>query len=477
MIGSLKSKTIYGVLWSVVERFSVQVLYFIMGLLLARLLLPSDYGIVGMLAIFLAISQTFVDSGFSAALIQKKNRTEIDYSTVFFFNIGVSLFFYMILYFSAPLIARFYNLPELTLLTKVIGINVIITSFAVVQRTKLTIMLDFKTQAKASLASVFIGGCIGITMAYKGFGVWALVIQSLLRNSSEMLILMILSKWIPKAVFSKNSFKSLFAFGSKLLGAGLINTIYKNIYILVIGKVFSASELGYYTRAQQFQKMPSENITSILQRVTFPVFSSIQDDDEKLARAFREFIKLTVFIIFPLMFGLATVAGPLIRVVLTDKWAPAIPLLQLLCFAGILYPVHAININVLNVKGRSDLVLKLEIIKKIIISITILVTFSFGTKVLIIGQIFTSLIAFFINTYYTGTLINYNSFAQIKDIMPITIISVIMAFGVWLAMITVGNDLFKLLFGLTTGVIIYIFSAKIGKFDELKQIIGFIITK
>ena len=474
---NLKQETAKGFLWSAVERFSVLGLQFLMGLVLARLLLPSDYGLVGMLAIFLAISQTFVDSGFSSALIQKKNRTDTDYSTAFFFNIGIGLFFYLILFFTAPLIAKFYNIPELNSLTKVIGLNVFITSLAVVQRAKLTIKLDFKTQAKASLTSVFIGGCVGIAMAYKGYGVWALVVQSLLRNGLNTLFLWLLSKWMPKAVFSKSSFKELFSFGSKLLGAGLLNTIFQNIYLLVIGKLFSASELGFYTRAQQFQKMPSQNITSIIQRVTFPVLSSIQDDDEKLIKAYSNFIRLSAFVVFPLMIGLAVVAEPLIRLILTEKWMPTVPLLQLLCIAGMLYPVHAINLNILNVKGRSDLFLKLEIIKKLLITFAILITFSFGVKAMVIGQILTSFISFFINTHYSSKMINYGAWKQIKDMMPIIFITLLMAFGVWGVMLLGFSDILKLLIGIVVGIIIYLISAKIGNFNELNEIVSLIKNK
>ncbi|RLD61982.1 MAG: lipopolysaccharide biosynthesis protein [Bacteroidetes bacterium] len=474
---NLKQETAKGFLWSAIERFSVQGLQFLMGLVLARLLLPSDYGLVGMLAIFLAISQTFVDSGFSSALIQKKNRTDTDYSTAFFFNIGIGLFFYLILFFTAPLIAKFYNIPELNSLTKVIGLNVFITSLAVVQRAKLTIKLDFKTQAKASLTSVFIGGCVGIAMAYKGYGVWALVVQSLLRNGLNTLFLWLLSKWMPKAVFSKSSFKELFSFGSKLLGAGLLNTIFQNIYLLVIGKLFSASELGFYTRAQQFQKMPSQNITSIIQRVTFPVLSSIQDDDEKLIKAYSNFIRLSAFVVFPLMIGLAVVAEPLIRLILTEKWMPTVPLLQLLCIAGMLYPVHAINLNILNVKGRSDLFLKLEIIKKLLITFAILITFSFGVKAMVIGQILTSFISFFINTHYSSKMINYGAWKQIKDMMPIIFITLLMAFGVWGVMLLGFSDILKLLIGIVVGIIIYLISAKIGNFNELNEIVSLIKNK
>jgi teichuronic acid exporter len=467
---SLKQKTTKALLWSSVERFSAKGLQFIVGIILARLLLPSDYGLIGMITIFLAISQTFVDSGFSNALIQKKDRNETDYSTVFFFNIGVGLFSYMILFFCAPLIANFFNSPELTSLTRVIGINVFITSLTVVQVAKLTISLDFKTQVKASFPSIIIGGTVGIIMAYKGYGVWALVIQSLVISGLNTLFLWLFSKWIPKAVFSKTSFKQLFSFGSKLLVTGLLNTIFINIYLIVIGKLFSAKQLGFYTRALQLQKFPSENITGIMQRVSFPVLSSLQDDNKKLETTFRLFIRLSVFVIFPLMIGLAVVSEPLIRLILTDKWMPVVPLLQLLCIVGMLYPLHAINLNILYVKGRSDLVLKLEVIKKILISIAILVTFSFGVKALVIGQIFTSIFAFFINTYYSGKMVNYSTWKQIKDIIPIVLIALFMALGVWMTMLIFDKDALKLLIGIVTGFILYIFFAKIGNFMELKEI-------
>ena len=472
MTDSLKRETAKGFIWSAIERFSVQGLQFLLGLILARLLLPTDYGLVGMLAIFLAISQSFIDSGFSSAFIQKKDRTEEDFSTTFFFNIGVGLFFYLLLFLCAPLIANFYKTPELILLTKVIGINVFITSLAVVQRAKFTIRLDFKTQAKASLVSVLIGGCMGIAMAYKGFGVWAIVIQSILQNGINTLLLWVLSKWIPMAVFSKKSFKSLFSFGSKLLGAGLLDTFFRNIYLLVIGKLFNAAELGFYTRAEQFQKMPSENITGIIQRVTFPVLSSIQDDDEKLLKAYRSFIRISVFIVFPLMIGLALVAGPLIFLLLTEKWMPVVPLLQLLCVAGMLYPVHAINLNILNVKGRSDLFLRLEVIKKSVFTVILLITIPIGIKALVIGQIFISFIGFFINTYYSGKIINYGAWKQFKDMLPTTIITLIMALTIWLAVIPFDNAAVKLLVGVVTGAVSYILCAIIGNLKELNEIIS-----
>ena len=257
VLSSLKQKTISGVLWSCVERFSVQGIQFVIMVIMARILLPSDYGMIGMLAIFIAIAQTLIDSGFSNALIQKKDRSEIDYSTVFYFNIVVGIILYFILFFSSPLIARFYNTPELTGLTRVLALNLFINSLAVVQRAILSIKIDFKTQAKASFSAAIISGIVGIVMAYTGFGVWSLAVQTVLNAFVNTVLLWIFSKWIPLKVFSFESFKKLFAFGSKLLASGLLDTIYRNIYTIVIGKKFASTDLGYFTRADQFAQFPS----------------------------------------------------------------------------------------------------------------------------------------------------------------------------------------------------------------------------
>ena len=273
VLSSLKQKTLSGVLWSCVERFSVQGIQFVIMVIMARILLPSDYGMIGMLAIFIAIAQTLIDSGFSNALIQKKDRSEIDYSTVFYFNIAVGIVLYFILFFSSPLIARFYNTPELTGLTRVLALNLFINSLAVVQRAILSIKIDFKTQAKASFSAAIISGIVGIVMAYTGFGVWSLAVQTVLNAFVNTVLLWIFSKWIPLKVFSFESFKKLFTFGSKLLASGLLDTIYRNIYTIVIGKKFASTDLGYFTRADQFAQFPSSNLTGIIQRVTFPVLS------------------------------------------------------------------------------------------------------------------------------------------------------------------------------------------------------------
>lgn len=424
--------------------------------------------------VFLAISQVFIDSGFSTALIQKKDRTETDYATVFYFNVVLGILLYGLLFAGAPLISRFYHQPELVRITRIWGINVIFISLAVVQRAKLTIQVDFKTQAKASFLSVVLSGITGIVWAYEGYGVWALVVQTLLNNALNTLLLWVYARWIPLRQFSTESFTRLFGFGSKLLGAGILDTIYKNLYPLIIGKLFSSAALGYYTRADQFCQLPSSNVTGIIQRVTFPVLCELQEDKEKLKQVYRKFVQMTALVIFPLMLGLAAVSVPAIRLILTDKWLPSALMLQLLCLSGMLYPIHALNLNLLNVKGRSDLFLRLEIIKKGIITIAILLTFREGVIALIVGQVATSFITLFINTYYTKKMIDYGMLDQLKDLSKILFLSIFTAVFMWSITLLPCSDLLKLALCISAGSGMYLGLAcwfNIGHIREIGQII------
>ena len=477
VLSSLKQKTLSGVLWSCVERFSVQGIQFVIMVIMARILLPSDYGMIGMLAIFIAIAQTLIDSGFSNALIQKKDRSEIDYSTVFYFNIAVGIVLYFILFFSSPLIARFYNTPELTGLTRVLALNLFINSLAVVQRAILSIKIDFKTQAKASFSAAIISGIVGIVMAYTGFGVWSLAVQTVLNAFVNTVLLWIFSKWIPLKVFSFESFKKLFTFGSKLLASGLLDTFYRNIYTIVIGKKFASTDLGYFTRADQFAQFPSSNLTGIIQRVTFPVLSEIQDDDERLAHAYRKFLRLSAYMIFPLMTGLAAVAYPFINCLLTEKWTFTALLLQILCFSYMWYPVHAINLNLLQVKGRSDLFLKLEIYKKIMGIVVLGVTIPLGLVAMCWGTIIASLFSLVINTYYTGKLIHVGLFKQLRDLSPALFYSLTMAIVVYLTTCLFADQLLQLLIGIITGIIYYLLVSYATKSQDLKEFLLLIKRK
>lgn len=470
MSESLKSKTAKGVIWSSIERFSTQGIQFLIMIVMARLLTPEDYGLIGMVAIFLAVSQSLIDSGFSQALIRKQNRTEADNSTVFYFNIIISSLLYIILYISAPFVADFYNQPELTKVMRIICLGVIINSLAVVQRALLTIKIDFKTQAKSSLIAAIFSGCIGIFIAYNGLGVWALVIQQLLNLTTNTLLLWFFSRWRPKAIFSWNSFRELFAFGSKLLISGLIDTLYKNIYPIVIGKLFNASSLGHYTRAHQFSEFPSSNVTGIIQRVTYPVLCGIQDDTMRLKEIYRKFLKLSAFVIFPLMIGLAAIAKPFVNIMLGTQWEFCGQLLQIICFSMMWYPIHAINLNLLQVKGRSDLFLRLEIIKKILGISVLCITAPWGLIYMCYGQIFNSLVALIINTYYTGKLIQVGYLKQMRDLVPTIILSLTMFATICIANTYISSDIFQLITGIIVGVIVYFSGSYLFKFNELETI-------
>lgn len=477
MSQSLKQKTVHGVIWSSIERFSVQGIQFVLQILMARILSPEDYGAIAMLAIFVAISQSFIDSGFSNALIRKVDRTEKDYATVFYFNIVVGIVFYLILFFTSPLIASFYNTPILEPLTKVIALNLFFNSMCVVQQARLTIRLDFKTQAVVSLISVVLSGAVGLWMAHAGYGVWSLAIQTVLQTAFRMVFFWLLAKWRPIEKFSKESFKEMFSYGSKLLASGLLDTIYRNVYTIIIGKVFSSSTLGYYSRADQFAQFPSSNLTGILQRVTFPILSTIQNEEERLRINYRKFLRLSAFIVFPLMIGLAAVAEPFIYLVLTPKWAGIVPVLQVICLAYMWYPIHAINLNLLQVKGRSDLFLKLEIIKKGNITLMLLLTVPLGILAICIGKIINSILSLVINTYYTGKLIRVGFFMQMRDILPILLNCVAMYLVITVVIHFIPNHLLKLAIGILSGVFYYITMASLFKSAELKELLLIIKRK
>ena len=447
-------------------------------ILMARILTPADYGIVGMLAIFIAVSQSLVDSGFSQALIRKQDRSEIDNSTVFYFNIAVGIVLYLLLFFCAPLIADFYNEPLLVPVTRTIGLSVVFNSLAVVQRALLTVKLDFKTQAKTTFVGAILSGSIGITMAYTGFGVWAIVWQQISNLAIVTILLWILSHWKPIWAYSWKSFRELFGFGSKLLASGLLDTIFKNLYLIVIGKFFKASDLGYYTRAHQFTDFASSNITGIFQRVTYPVLCTIQNDDARLRDVYRRLLKTSAFIIFPLMMGLAAVATPMVTSFLTEKWLFSAVLIQILSFSQMWYPVHAINLNLLQVKGRSDLFLKLEIIKKIIITVTLCLTLPFGLIPICWGMLANSIIALVINTHYTGKLIHLGFLSQMKDLLPTLLLSLVTGGVVYLTVSLIQlNSWFSLGIGIIEGISIYIFAAKLLQFKEFSELLSIIRRK
>ena len=474
MAESLKGKTLKGTFWSSIERFSAQGVGFLVMVIMARILTPSDYGLVGELTVFIAISQALVDSGFSQALIRKQDRTETDNSTVFYFNIVVGLVLYLILYACAPLIAKFYGEPILTPMTRLISLSILINSLVVVQRAILTINIDFKTQAKASFTASVLAGIGGIWLAYRGSGVWSIVWYQLMNLCFNAVLLWYFSKWRPRLLYSWKSFRELFGFGSKLAAASVLNSVYNNIYLLVIGKVFKTSDLGYYTRAHQFSDFPSSNLTGVLQRVIYPVLCSITDNKERLKQAYLRFLRIAAFVIFPLMMGLAAVAHPLIVLVLEEKWAFSAVLLQILCFSMMWYPIHAINLNLLQAEGRSDLFLKLEVWKKLLGLTILCITLPFGLIAMCWGMVLNSIIALIINTHYTGKLIGLGLFKQLKDVFPALFYSISMGLVVWLFVQILPGNATKLAGGIAIGILYYLFVTKITGSRDLRELISLI---
>ena len=476
---SLKQKTFKGVIWSAVERFSTQGVQFVFSILLARLLTPNDYGMIAMLTIFLAICQTFIDSGFANAVIRKIDRNEKDMATMFFFNIGMSLVCYAIIYFAAPFIASFYKMDELTLILRILALRLIIQSFATIQATNLTIRIDFKKQAKISLSAAILSGIVGIGFAYKGYGVWALVIQSLFSSTFSSILYWIVVRWHPQCFFDKESFKSLFSYGSKLLISGLLDTIYNNLYPLVIGKFYTPAQLGAFAKADHFSQFPSQNVMRILHRVSFPVLSTLQNDPQRMRSCFLKFINYSALIIFPLMLGLLALSKPMTLLFLTERWSEMIPLLQILCVAMMWYPVHAINLNVLQVLGRSDLFLKLEIIIKILGLTTLLITLPISITAMCVGQIVNSILCLFINTYYSRKFINAGIVEQMKFLFPTLLNSATMAAIILAINSLLPQDKYALQIGigLTVGTLYYFATNYLFNRNICKEILGLLKKK
>ena len=467
---SLKKKTVRGTFWSAVDNVANQGVTFLVGLVLARLLTPHEYGLIGYIMILVAVFNSIVDSGFSNALIRKKDAEETDYSTAFIFNLAVSLVLMAAMVLVAGPFSLFFKEPQLVPLVRVMSVIVVINALALIQRTRLVKSVDFKTQTKASLISSVSSGAVGLAMAFGGLGVWSLVGQQISRQFINTVCLWILNRWKPTWKFSWSSFRELFGFGWKLLVSGLIDTVWKEIYQLVIGKFYSTSTLGQYTRGKQFSDIFSSNMTSIVQRVSYPVLSSIQDERERMKEGYRKIIRTTMLASFVLLFGLSAVAESLLTVLIGPQWLEAAHYLQIICFAASLYPLHAINLNMLQVQGRSDLFLKLEIVKKIIAVGPLLLGIFIGIDWMLWGSLATSIIAYFLNARYSGTLIGYPIRAQIKDILPSFGVAAAMAACVWPLALLDLRPIWMLLVQLCTGAAVTIGLCEALRLPEYAEI-------
>ena len=424
---NLKSRAIHGLFWSALEKFGQLAVQVVITIVIARVLLPSDYGLVGMLSVFLAFASTFVESGFGTALIQDRDATDIEFSTVFYSNAAFGVLLYLLMYAAAPSIAVFYDQPVLVPLSRVMSLILITNSLGLIHSTILMKGIKFKILAKISLMSVVISGLAGIIMAYNGFGVWSLVFQSLINSITRSCLLWTLNRWKPAISFSVDAFKRLYAFGSKLLFSGLLFQIFDNIYAVIIGKTYDSSQLGLYAQAKNMSSIPIGTVTSIIQTVSFPILSTIQNEDQRLRDNYRRVIKLVVCVTFPLSLLLIVVAKPLTIVLLTEKWLPVVPLFQLMCLAGLFFPLTTINLNILNVKGRPDIFLVLEIIKKATIVVVLVFTARKGVMAIIMGQVLCNFIGSTLDLIYAGRIIDYPLKAQISDILPYFLAALAMA--------------------------------------------------
>lgn len=467
---SLKNKTIKGVGWSAADAILGQGVTFIVGLILARLLSPDEYGLIGICLIFTTVLNGIVDSGFSNALIRKKEVTDEDYNTMFMTNLVISMVLYLLLYISAPLVSDFFHRNELIALVRATGLVLFFNALSITQVTILTKKIDFKTKTKASFVSAIVSGVIGIVMAFMGYGVWSLVTQQLSKQLFYTLCLWFFNKWYPKFTFCKNSFNYMWGFGWKLLASGILNNVWNQLYQVVIGRCYAPSSLGHYTRANEYANLFSSNLTSIVQRVSYPVLAEIQDDKDRMVYGYRKVIKTTMFVTAVCMISLGAVSEPLIYTLIGTKWHEAATYLPLICISMSLYPLHAINLNILQVLGRSDIFLYLEILKKIVGLVPITVGIFCGIYYMLLVSVFTGFISLYLNAWYTGKTLNYTYWKQLKDIAPSYLTAFIIAFAVfflkYLALPYYGVLALQIFVGVVTGFVV----SEIFKFEEYLEI-------
>lgn len=472
---SLRDKTVKGVVWSGIDNVAQFGVTFLVSIVLARLLSPDDYGLIGIITIFTAVCTTLINGGFTTALIRKKDATDDDYNTAFIVNLGISLLLYAVIYFCSPFIADFFHREELVALTQVSSLGMIIGALGLVQQTRLTKRIDFKTQTKITIVASVTSGIVGIVMALMGLGVWSLVAQSLTSQGIRTILLWVANKWIPQFRFSSESFHELFGFGWKMMVSGVLDTVWKELYQVIVGKFYSPATLGQYTRAKQFSTLFSSNLTTVIQRVTYPVLSNIQDEKERMIAAYRKIIKITMFITAISMFFLGAISEPLLYCLIGPKWYEAATYLPLICITGSFYPLHAINLNMLQIQGRSDLFLGLEIVKKIVGIFPLLVCFMYGVMPMLYVSVLTGIIYYFLNSYFSGKFLGYSPWMQIKDIAPSYGLATLVALSVYFLKYLQITYWIVLPMQIFFGICVFLLISHVSKreeFIEIKNIIN-----
>lgn len=474
---SLKKVITSGLIWTFAQQFGNQVIGFVISIILARILLPAEFGLIAMIAVFVAVGNGLLDSGLSKSIMRDREADETDFSTVFLFNMLAGTIVYLIVYLTAPFIAAFYEQEVLTDVLRVYCLTFFFTAATSVHMAVFTRDMNFRIQTLMAIPSAIIGGAIGIIMALYGFGVWSLVYSSLFNSFFSFIIIWKFSNWYPSLQFDRDLFVKHWTYGYKLGLADLLNRIFNNLYLVVIGKFFSAALLGFYTRAESTKQLQISNIERALNKVSFPLFVKIKDDTKRLELVFRKLLKMVIFIISPALLISAALSEPLFRFLFTEKWLPAAPYFQVLCLGGLFLPLHSYNLSLLNIYGRSDLFLKLEILKKGLIVLSILLIIPFGIFGLLWGQVIFSIAALFINARYTRKFISYSLRSQFVDVTPIYLLAVLSAAFVWGSdkyFLSGFSDIMRLLGGGVVGIISFLVFSKMGRFDQLPQLISLI---
>ncbi len=466
-----KDKVFTNFLWRLLERFGAQGVTFVVSIVLARILDPAVYGVVAMVAVFTTIMQVFVDSGMGTALIQKKDADDLDFSTVFYFNVVICFILYGLMFMAAPLIASFYKMPELTPLVRVSSLILIISGVKNIQQAYVSRHMLFKKFFFATLGGTVGAAVIGIWMALKGYGVWALVAQNLFNMAMDTIILWLTVKWRPKLMFSFERLKSLFAFGWKLLISSLLDTGYTRLRELIIGKLYTPSDLAFYNKGQNFPYLVTSNINASIDSVLFPALSSEQEDPQRVKAMTRRAISVSSYIMWPMMMGLAACATPFVRLLLTDKWLPCVFFLRMYCFSYAFYPIHTANLNAIKAMGRSDLYLILEVLKKLVGLTALVCTMFISVKAMAYSLFFTSVACQIINSWPNRKLLNYGYLEQLKDILPSLGMALVMAVCVYFIQYLPLPTIVILVLQIVTGVLIYYFESRIFQAESYNYIL------
>lgn len=476
---SLKKQAAAGVFWTFAQQFGQQIVLFFVSTILARLLLPEEFGYIGMIAIFVSVGTALLKGGLTQSLIRSKDLEEDDYSTVFYFNLGASILIYVLIYLTAPFVAEFYGYSILTSIIRWYCFSFILFAFSAVQEAKLTKEMNFRVQTIVSLPSVIVGGIVGITLAYAGYGVWSIVWNQLITALLRSIQLWIYSKWSPGLIFNVVKFKEHLNFGYKITLSSLLENIFNNLYVIIIGKYFSAGQVGFYTRADTMKNLPVNNITLALNKVTFPLFAQIQNDDERLKRVYKQLMKMSIYLVAPILVLLIILAEPVFRFLFTEKWLPAVPYFQILCISGFLFPIRGYNANVLLVKGKSDTFLKLTLLDKVLLVLGVIIGIQFGIVGLLYAQVVLSVITFFIYAHHTNKVIGYSAFQQGMDILPIILLSLLPGVLVFIIDLNLTNqaDFLRIIIGTGVGIILYLGISYIFKIESYKDIIKMIFKE